>query len=388
MPEVFASIDGHTAIAARVRVPSRGPWFADVDLDTDPDLEARVTLAIGELELEGTVRTRSSGIFGLQSRVRLVAGGDGWGTLLGAKAYHNDSRIRARTVAEDAAREAGEEFGDFAPALERVGIDYVRQAGPASRVLEDVIGAVTWWVGYDGRTNVGSRSSSPAPAGSYEVLEHDPRARMLTLAVDDLSAIGIGSVLSERLDEAQTVREIELVVDADRVRLYAWCGEDSGYGQLYGLFRGLARRATDERLFGLWRYRVVQMSGDRVELQSVSRESGLPDILPISMWPGVAGAHAELAGGAEVLVQFVEGDRTLPVITGFAGKAGPGFVPTLLTLASTGSPPKAAREGDSVRVTIPAGSFLVAATLGGTLNPMPVDVDGEITSGSDKVRIG
>lgn len=48
---------------------------------------------------------------------------------------------------------------------------------------------------------------------------------------------------------------------------------------------------------------------------------------------------------------------------------------------------RAAREGDSVRVTIPIGTFLTAAN-GGVLNPTPVDVDGTITGGSDKVKIG
>jgi hypothetical protein len=46
----------------------------------------------------------------------------------------------------------------------------------------------------------------------------------------------------------------------------------------------------------------------------------------------------------------------------------------------------AAREGDDVQVTIPAGTFLVSAT-GGVLNPNPVVVDGSITSGSSTVKV-
>lgn len=44
-----------------------------------------------------------------------------------------------------------------------------------------------------------------------------------------------------------------------------------------------------------------------------------------------------------------------------------------------------ARNGDAVRVTIPIGSFLVAAS-GGVLNSAPVVVDGTITEGSGVVR--
>jgi hypothetical protein len=46
----------------------------------------------------------------------------------------------------------------------------------------------------------------------------------------------------------------------------------------------------------------------------------------------------------------------------------------------------AAREGDDVQVTIPAGTFLVSAS-GGVLNPSPVVVDGSITSGSSTVKV-
>lgn len=322
----FATVNGHPASRVLVRVPGRGAWFADIDLEGDPNVSGRVTIALGALELEGTVRPSQSGTHGLQRRLQVVAGGDGWGDLLGAKAYHNDSRVRARTVAEDAAREAGEELGDFAPSAERIGIDYVRQSGPAARVLEDVIGAVPWWVDYAGRTQVGTRGSAEASADAYEVLEHEPRDRVVTLAVDDLSAITIGSVLSARLDEPQTVRELELDVGPERVRVRAWCGEDSGRGHLWGLVRALARRATDDRLYGCWRYRVVQMSGDRVELQAVRRDAGLPDIKPISMWPGIAGVHAELAGSTEVLVEFIEGDRAQPIITHYLGRVSPGEI--------------------------------------------------------------
>ena len=45
-----------------------------------------------------------------------------------------------------------------------------------------------------------------------------------------------------------------------------------------------------------------------------------------------------------------------------------------------------ARKGDSVQVTIPTGTFLVAATAG-VPNPAPVIVTGEITSGSDTTKV-
>lgn len=47
---------------------------------------------------------------------------------------------------------------------------------------------------------------------------------------------------------------------------------------------------------------------------------------------------------------------------------------------------RAAREGDAVSVTVPALTFLVAATAG-VLNPDAVVLDGEITEGSDTVKV-
>jgi hypothetical protein len=100
--------------------------------------------------------------------------------------------------------------------------------------------------------------------------------------------------------------------------------------------------------------------------------------------------HAQLTPGAEVFVEFEEGDRTKPIITGFAGKDGVGFAPVRLELANGADAPApaAARVGDQVQVTIPIGSFLIAATSGGTLNPSPVTVTGTVTQGSSKVGIG
>ena len=392
MTTLFATLGCFPATHVVVHVPSTGPWWAEVDLVEEPSLPAGpLTLALGALALVGTVDPRAAGTFGLQRRVRLVAGAGGWSALLVAKAWHNDAGIRARTIAEDAARLAGETLGGFAPVSERIGVDYVRQAGPASRVLEDVIGGAEWWVDYDGVTQVGARATSPAAAGAYELVEYNPRTCLAVLTMDDLGAVGIGTVLSERLDEPQTVRELVIDVTPEEVRVRAWCGE-SRASRLASLFRGLVERATDGRLFGLWRYRVIRMTGGespdgRVELQAVSRAAGLPDVLPASALTGAAGIWAHLSAGALVYVEFVEGDRTLPMITHFAGRGQTGFLPERLLIGAEVDAAGAARVGDSVRVTVPIGSVLVAAS-GGVFNPAPLTFDGTITAGSDLVRVG
>jgi hypothetical protein len=407
MTDAFATLNGQGLQAVQLHVAARGPWYADCELQQDPPLSGKVTLKLGTLSCVGTIMPEASGTFGLQRMCRVVAGGGGWGKELGAKNYHNDAGVKASAVAQDAARETGEQLGGFLPAAERVGNDYVREKGAASRVLEEAAGkGVGWWVDFAGLTQVGSRGSLSPAKGSYQVLAYDPLQRLVTLAVDDAAAIDIGSVLTdERLQGPQTVHEYEVRIDkGGPLRVLAWTGGDGSEGRLASLLRSIVERATDGKLFGKYRYRVVRMVADRVELQAVRRGAGLPDVLPVSMWPGVAGAHAELAPGAEVLVEFVEGDRTQPIITHFAGKGGPGFVP--VSLALCGGKQAVARQGDLVQsggvgaaiiltpvsgpsppAILPGVPYLVSFSVDpAAVGPLAAPLYGAISTGSPKVR--
>lgn len=329
----YVTIDGRPVTRARIELPATGAWWADVDLELAPAVDGRVELVAGRLRLSGTVEADRAGTYGQRRTLRLVGGAGAWATMLPARHYHNDAGVRARVVIEDAAREAGETVSIDADVAERsLGVDFMREAGPASRALRAAAGSAMWWVDSDGTTRVSqSRATSPAPVGSYEVIEHDPRARRVVVALDDLTAVDVGSVLTERLDAPVTVGELTIYVEADELRAVARYGARAG--QLAGAVAAIVRHVSSERLWGRWRYRVVQRSVDRLELQPVRRDAGLPDALPISMWPGVAGAHAAPQLGAEVLVEFLEGDRTQPIVTGFAGKDGVGHTPDELTLA-------------------------------------------------------
>lgn len=396
----FATVAGKRAVAVRLVVGNIGPWFAECELEADAEVSGQVTLQINGASFVGTVDDTNNGVFEGSRKLRILAGGNGWWRSVDAKHYHNDAQVKARTVAEDAARAVGETLGDFVPAAERIGADYVRERGPASRVLEDVIGDVPWWVGYDGVTRVGTRSSSAAATDAYEVLAYDPADRRATLGVSDVLAVQIGSTISKSLEGPQTVRELEIVVDAEDLRVTAWCGGSAASaGHLADLMRSIVERTTDAKLWGKYRYRVVRMSTDRVECQAVRKGAGLPDVLPVSMWPGIAGAHAELTPGAEVLLEFIEGDRTMPIITHFAGKDGTGHVPVSLVLC--GSAQAVARQGDLVQ----SGGVGTQATFAGAgpylvpgvpylvsfdaVLPTPVlaaPLYGAISTGSPKVK--
>jgi hypothetical protein len=390
MADVYAALDGKRLARVRVTFDSFGPWSADCDLLDDAEVgSGQVTLAIGDFELRGTVVEAQNGTYALQRRCRVVAGAGGWGTVVDPRHYHNDGGVQARTVAEDAARAAGETLGNFVPAQERVGVDYVRSAGPASRVVEDVVGAgVSWWVDADGVTHAGTRAQTTLDPDAYEVLAFDPRDLVATLSVDDPSAVTVGSVIEKRLDVARVVRSLEIVVDDDLRVIVSFEGADGARGKLASLLQSIVRRSSDAGLHGVFRYRVVRQSGDRLELQAVRSSAGLPDILPVSMWPGIAGAYCEPTPGSEVLVQFVEGDRTMPVVTGFVGPDGQSFDPVQVVLGgSEGSP--VARLGDNVEVLLPP--LIFSGTVGGVpatgvLTAPQVKTLGTITAGSSKIK--
>lgn len=396
----FSELGGQRLTACTLHVPPRGAWRAECEFESAPAFSGRATLSLGGMQLAGSIVPSFDGGFGDRRRCMFAAGAGAWGAPVLARGYHNDAGVKAILVAQDLAREVGETLGDFAPAADRVGIDYVRDAGaPASRVLEDVIGDVLWWVDFDGVTQVGERPT-PAPLAdaAYKVQAYDPRTRIVQVNIDDPSLLAIGHTLTgPALPAPQVVREYTVQVDSAGVRVSAWCGGGSrSAGRLSELLARVATRLTDAPLFGLYRYRVVNMAVDgRVSLQAVRRAAGLPDIEPITQWPGVAGVHAELTPGVEVLVAFIEGDRTQPIVTHYAGRDGAGFVPVSLVIGGEPAAP-AARQGDQVTVLIPpmafTGTFTPVAgppgALTGVVSPTLQQALGLITSGSSKVRIG
>lgn len=363
--ELFLSVAGHRALKARLMVPNQGPGFVEATLDEAVDVTGRVDVRFADLEISGTVQDRAAGTFAMGAAVRVVFGGAGWPTILDPKHYHNDASVKASQVATDAARAAGEDLGTFEPGAAKLGVDYVRRAVAASTVLEDAAGGVPWWVDYEGRTQVRERPTGAAEGAT--VLEYDPRARLLTMAAVDLAGIAPGlTVTDERLGEDQIIRDLEVIVEEGKLRIRAWCGDGArARGRLGGLLRDIARHAVSDRIWGIWRYRVVSMASDgRVRLQAVSKAAGLPDVLPCPQHPGAAGVHAELAPGSEVLVQFVEGSPTRPIVTGFATKGATGFVPTSLSLCE--GTKGIARVGDQVKVFMSPGVPVpITGTVGG-----------------------
>jgi hypothetical protein len=380
---------GADAASVSLHVPGTGPWFADCRLLEAEGAEpsGRVELVIGDVTLSGTVDPDHSGTFGEQRSVRVIAGAAGWGRHLSALNYsRNDAGIKKSRIAGDAATLVGEVMA--APLSGNVGSHYVRAAGAASRVLDD-LSPGAWWVDYSGLTQTGKRFTVPAGGGAT-VLEYDTSTNRVTCVVDTLNDLPIGAQLTDatRWAGTLTVAALEIAITAETFRVIAWCG--TGSDAINDNLKALITCLSDGKLLGSYRYRVVGMSGEKVDLQAVRPAEGLPSILTVDMWPGLSGSHATLARGAECVVQFLDGRHDDPVVTNFIGRAGPD--PDLIELGGKGGR-GVARYGDAVTIPLPPAVLTGVVVINGTPSPLqgalvfPVgQVSGSITAASEKVQ--
>lgn len=136
------------------------------------------------------------------------------------------------------------------------------------------------------------------------------------------------------------------------------------------------------------RYRVVSQVGDRFNLQAL-RKGVWPDTAMSSVMPGAAGYNAHPTPESIVLVQFIEGDPKLPIITHFAGPDSESFIP--ISVAIAGSDKAVAGVGDQVQLALPPVMPVVGTVGGapftGTIT-IPGTMLGLIVTGSTKVRMG
>lgn len=365
MSDLFAAIGSSRVQALDVVVPNGGAWFADAILDEAVELTGATVVSLGSLRLHGTVDPTASGDFGSARSVRVVGGAGRWGTSLKPRDYHASSGVPALAVAQDAAREAGETLGTFAPAKARLGTDFVREAGAASTALEAALGGRPWWVDYAGVTHGGLRPAVEV-AGEYGLLRYSAKTRKAILSVEEPAVIGIGSILkSERLAEPLTVRELAFRVQKSTFRVECWCGGGEGSRSRLGdalgtIVAGLRR----QRLDGIYRYRVVSMAGAAADLQVVSKAAGLPNLLKVTQ-AGSGHTWVDLAQGKHVYVQFVAGDRSDPRITGADAEDG--------TSATRG----AVRQNDATLTYLPVTP--VAIMISNT--PVPPGTPAPVMSG-------
>lgn len=218
MTAPLLSLNGFPAKSLRVYVPEVGPWLAEVDLDDRVDLAGAAALVIGASKLSGTIDPDATGSYLVSTRASVIGGHLGWRRQAKARAHHNDAGVKASDVVNALAAEIGETVQGAGK--EKLGVDYVRRAGTAARVLERLY--PLWWVDYAGITQVAAARPTSEATADVEIMDFDPRGRVVQLLVSDLSGAGVGSVLRGRLDAPQVIRALDLHVTAEAMRAQAW----------------------------------------------------------------------------------------------------------------------------------------------------------------------
>jgi hypothetical protein len=352
-----ATLAGHRATSARAYLPKSRCWYAEAQLDGEHTLTGRVDLTIADLTLSGTVL--SGGPARGRSSYRVGAGAGRWGTTIRKWSYSDDAGSKVSKVVGDAAREAGETFdATSAPSAARVGPNFTRPEGPASRVL-DIVAPGAWYVDETGTTRLGERAAGALVGSVTRITPVDLARGKLVLAAESIATILPGLVV----DGLTAVDVLHEVTPESGLRSTVW---GPHVGSTLDSLRVLLEQLDPDRAYrGVTEYRVDSRNGNRLNLQPVRASTGMPDLKNVPVRPGVAGCDAQVALASRVLVGFVDSDPSRPYVAAFEDADGDGFVPTTLTLSEGIF--GAARMNDTVQ----AGPF-----------------GGVITSGSTKVKIG
>jgi hypothetical protein len=318
--QFFASVGGIRAQTLDLYVGQHGPWYVDAVLDDSGQLAGVVDVIIGSLRLVGTVVPGSSD-FVLQRSCRVVAGANGWGKVLDPKSYYSPNGISPIEIARDAARECGETLGDLEFAPDPVGAQYIRRRGPASCVMDRLFFGRAWWVDEQGITQGGERPTRTPEPESYQIDTYSPLQRTAMISLDDPAALWVGSVLTQRLSSPQTIRDLEVHVTRDKCRVKAYTGGDAGdISRIDRALESILRQRETNKLTGVYRFRVFHdLEDGSANLQAVRPGllAGLPDVLPVTKFAGVAKSLSKLADGDIVGVAFLDGDTNAPIIVAY-----------------------------------------------------------------------
>lgn len=323
-----ATITGHPITHARVHLPAWGVPWAEVGLEEEATLSGAATLTIADLTLVGTIMSGGPGPKG-RSRYRFACGAGAWGKALPAKGYANDAGVKASTVLQDAAREAGEPLDAASLPATRLGPAFARESGVAARVLEQCFPA-GWYVGADGITRIGARPSAPL-TGTFDVLTVDKACGTVELASETIARI-VPGIIVEGLEAVDVMHELA----PGTLRSTLWGkGIAPSTRRLVALRRLIEQLDPRRRFRGTYEYRVVQQQGERLTVQPVRVSIGMPSLQRVFVRPGVSGARSDVALGTRVLVTFVDAEPSRPTVVGFEDAEGTGFLPTQTDIDAT-----------------------------------------------------
>ena len=378
---LIATLAGNQIADAHLSIPAWGAAFHDVSLTGEFTLAGKVTLVVADLTLQCTVLSGGPSVGLGRSFYRVVAGSGGWAKTIPATSYANDLGVNFLKVLTDAALACGETLLVSTVPPTVLGPGFVRPLGPACRLLEQ-LAPNAWYVGEDGVTRLGARPPATLSAAATQTSLVDLARGTVTLASDTIANILPGLVTA-----GLTAVDVEHEISKGTLRSKLWGKLGTGASRRIAAMRAIVDQLDPDRLFrGVWEYRVVTQTGNRLNLQPVRVSTGLPNLTRVSMRPGVAGANMKPALGSRVLVGFVDSDPARPAVLGFEDPDGAGFVPISITFANGTAP--VGRVGDAVSVTLSAVEIatISAPPAGGPCSGGPITLTGTIQAGSPIVK--
>lgn len=321
-------------LSLRMVTPQRGVWLADCQLDPAvvslAPSSGRVTIVIagptGPLAtLTATVDPRGSGAFSSLYALRVLGGGGGWDKPVAKQFFASDGGVFSPTVYSPTAALVGEVASVLVPRL--IGAkSYTRFAGAASQILDR---EPSWWVDPTaGTTFVGPRPPA-VPDPSLTLLFWDAATEVAHLTCDTLVLPGT-PILDPRIGASPvTVCDVEQVFDERGSTVTAWCTSATPATQLASDLRAMVQQFSGVKFARGYLYRITSQAPDgRLALQAVDKAQGLPDMIPIAPWAGMAGLSAKFTPGAMVRVSFPSGDPGQAI----ADLYEPGVLPSEVTL--------------------------------------------------------
>ncbi len=329
-----------------LHVPAWGCWHANIVLASEKTLSGKVTLKFGDAAYKGAVV--SGGVYLGRSHYKIVGGAGGWGKQVSAKSYANDAGVKASLVLGDLASEVGETL--VVSADKAVGVAFVRHAGRASQALQEIFPS-GWYVDETGTTRTGARASSTLRRKVTQG-ETDKATGTVQILSDEIADLVPGLVLPEGV-VSDAVHELT----AEGVRTTLRLSQNSTVSRLPGAIAALGQQlAPSNRYLGIFEYRVVDLTGNRANLQPVRKATGLPDLLRVPI-RGPGGVDVEPVLGARCLVGFVDGDPASPYVAAFEEIDGEGFTPTMINLTA------GSQVGGEHLATVEATCLLIYNTL-------------------------
>jgi hypothetical protein len=357
-------------------LPRVGMWTADVALDTDAGPTGACVLALDGLSWAGGV-VRGAVVDGVW-RGRLA----GAPALLGAAPA---TALRGATLAlvlRDLAGAVGVGLASDLGALDAAAPSWHRHEGQASQAVADVARAAgyPWRVRADGLVWMGPETwPAFTPPAAVDVLDELAEAGRLTLGGDTLGILP-GQTLALRGRDPVRVGCVEHRATADDLQtvVLAEPTPTERGGMLAAFERLLGRLSRRVDYAALYPARVVAQRADG----TLDLVPDSPRVAPCQGVPyrTLRGLSVDVSAGARVLLGYEAGDPARPYALAWElGDAS--------TVRVNGGTRSAARDGDSVSVTLPIGALIPPASPGGPLPAAPLTLTGTITSGTTALRL-